>query len=105
MTKNKITQPACNHCAPLQKVTAIQTPEDVRKAIREAHRYLAEGVLKDRQHEGYEKSNFLADVKPEGPWADVLAGDFHCTFCGRSFDLRAETYHGGGGTWGPTTAA
>ena len=102
MTKAKTKQPGCEHCASLQKETAIQTPKDLTRAILQAHRYLTDGILEDRQHEGYAKSNFLAEVKAEGPWADVVAGDFRCTFCGRSFDLRAETYHGGGGTWGPT---
>lgn len=101
----KATKAKCGHCASLQKETPIQSPQDLTKAILEARRYLTEGTLEDRQHEGYERSDFLKDVKPEGPWADVVAGDFRCTFCGKSFDLRAETYHGGGGTWGPTPEA
>ena len=105
MSKAKKASAACSHCAPLQKKTPIQTPKDLTKAILEAHHYLTEGVLEDRQHEGYAKSDFLTDVKPEGPWADIVAGDFRCTFCGRNFDLRAETYHGGGGTWGPSHEA
>jgi hypothetical protein len=29
---------------------------------------------------------------------------FECTYCGQRFELFAETYHGRGGSWSPTTS-
>jgi len=95
----------CTHCAPLQKEIAISLPKDLVKAVQEAQRYVAGGILEERQHEGYPKSDALAAFKLEGPWDDIVAFDFRCTYCGRSFDIRADTYHGSGGTWGPTPQA
>lgn len=64
------------------------------------------GILKYEDFEsGREligQSSFLA-LGPKDAWPDVMRYHFTCRHCGRPFQLFAETYHGSGGAWKPST--
>ena len=103
MKTPKKMPPPCEHCAPLRKEFPIRSPDDLTEAILQAQKYVASGVLMEVPLIVKGRSLFplIVETKAEGPWDDIVGFTFRCAFCERRYRLGAETYHGGGGTWGP----
>jgi hypothetical protein len=92
----------CPSCQDLDVEFAIRTPGELATAIRIAQANVADGTLEPLEPQ---PGRLLGDTPPiasinsDGPWADFVFYLFHCPTCGTQFELSAETYHGGGGSW------
>jgi hypothetical protein len=85
----------CAKCAGFAERINFATPSQYRDIVHQLLEIVDQGTFVLM-----EASCPLRDVL--GPvWPDdVLAHSFWCTGCGRVFDLRADTYHGGA-SWKP----
>ena len=92
----------CPSCQQLQAEFPIRTPGELAKAIRVVQANIADGTLQPIEQAGEQP---VTSVRPDGPWADVIAYLFRCASCGTQFELSAETYHGSGGFWRRTDSA
>ncbi|MGI2035307.1 hypothetical protein ACRQ1B_23255 [Rhizobium panacihumi] len=90
---------ACSTCAEFSSSRPIHRPADLTSAILSLQAAIADGrltVLPD------DITNTAAapfsTLIAEGPWHDFVENRFKCTACGKKYRLRAETYHGSGGS-------
>jgi len=89
----------CKKCQDLNINYKISLPNHLAKAIGIAKENVADGTL-----EVVKRGEWCVafdQVSDEAPWDDIIYYKFRCTACGALFELTAETYHGGGGSWSP----
>ncbi len=85
----------CTKCAGFSERINFSTPGEYKDVVRQLIEIVDQGIFVL-----IEASCPLRDVfQPVWP-DDVLAHGFRCAACGRMFDLRADTYHGGA-SWKP----
>ena len=91
----------CTRCRALRTTIAIERPADLTKVLRVIRDNISDGTLAEGPATpSGGRSDFKA-IPVDGPWPDYIEHEFSCTACGQAFRLRAETYHGAGGTWAP----
>ena len=91
----------CARCQELSVSLGISTPGQLSNALRVVKANLADGTLRELPATSATGTLPFAQIDVDGPWADVISYRFECCSCRQTFDLAAETYHGGGGTWAP----
>lgn len=100
MWDSKINQ--CNHCKEINRIFRIETPGDLKKAIKVIADNLADGtIVEDSPDIGKSSLASFADLAKGEHWDDIVEYYFKCPKCEQKFSLCAETYHGGGGSWSP----
>ncbi len=82
----------CERCADLDRRIDIRTPGELRRTIQTIRDSVVDDTLELQDGQEF-------DLPDYGPWPDVIDHIFECRSCGRRFWLRAETYHGAGGSW------
>lgn len=61
---------------------------------------MARGVLREVSLvDGYTSPTPFEELAAGAGWDDIVSYFFTCIWCGQSFRLGAETYHGSGGSW------
>lgn len=92
---------SCPSCVDLCVRYRIDSPDELRKAIRIAAQNVQDGTL--REVVSPENGNRLTfhELAQGAVWDDLVSYYFQCRTCGQSFHLHAETYHGSGGYWEP----
>ena len=87
----------CDYCKDLQIEFEIQTPGDLKKAIRIVRANLDDGTLEEVSINSNIGNEVLSGDGTSLP--DYIEIHFHCCHCRTRFCLEAETYHGSGGSW------
>jgi hypothetical protein len=90
---------ACDRCAEFAALLLIKHPSDLSAAIRLAKRGVVERILEEVPAGPMAGNISFRDLRPDGPWDDLVLYRFRCTGCSEAFVLSAETYHGAGGEW------
>jgi len=82
----------CRQCDQLSEKIEIRSPEEYHRLKEQASLLLKDGkMILPRA------TCDMEDIVEGKPWpADILQHDFRCAFCGRTFRLFADTYHGRG---------
>lgn len=97
----------CKTCEPFEATIELQSPTHLARVMEQVQAAVEAKVLCyesfESDRELVSQPSFMALV-PEGPWPDVMSYHFTCMACSRPFILTAETYHGSGGSWSPSTA-
>jgi len=91
----------CGRCGPLQRHADIRSPGNLVRVLQTVQEEVANGTLAEMPWNSPWCYEPFASVNAAGPWDDILSYRFRCMFCGHSFTLKAETYHGSGGAWQP----
>jgi phage FluMu protein Com len=93
----------CNHCKELNQIFKIETPGDLIEAIKVISDNLADATITEDSSKpmGEFTSVPFEDLANGKSWDDIVEYNFKCPKCGLGFCLRAETYHGSGGSWSP----
>jgi len=87
---------SCTPCSELRLVWPIRSPGELLKAVNIVRQNVDDGTIREVARgsgPGFD------DLSPDGLWEDHLNYKFQCRWCGETFSLIAETYHGGGGEW------
>ena len=93
----------CKHCEEVNQSFRIESPRDLKSAIRVIAGNLADGTIVENPENptrGTTSVSFTSLAKGE-LWDDIVEYYFKCPECGLGFSLIAETYHGSGGGWSP----
>lgn len=92
----------CNHCQEVNQSFRIENPGDLTKAIRVVAANLNDGtIVASEPPMGSYTSVPFQNLADGELWDDIVEYNFHCPKCRQQFCLRAETYHGSGGSWSP----
>jgi hypothetical protein len=94
----------CTHCKDVNQTFRIETPGDLSKAIKVIAANIADGtIVAAEQPMGSFTPVPFMDLANGELWDDIVEYNFNCQKCKQKFCLRAETYHGSGGSWSPQT--
>jgi hypothetical protein len=91
----------CPSCRDLCIRYRIDSPGELRKAIKIAFQNVQDGTLREAVSPEQGSVPTFSQLAQGAPWDDVVSFSFKCQTCGESFRLHAETYHGSGGYWEP----
>ena len=92
----------CELCDTFDTQIEIPLPSDLARILGELKAAVAAGKLEYNSSESNPASIDQPDfnaLEPTGPYPDTLHYYFGCPKCGCMFELKAETYHGSGGSW------
>ena len=82
----------CPRCEGFAERIEIQSPADLFHRVGEIRQILSQGALVSVGGHGS-----LDDIQPGSQWpADIIEQAFRCVVCDQRFELRVDTYHGGG---------
>lgn len=80
----------------------IQSPSDLTSVLREIRAAVARGELEQvPSASSFATCIDVAELPDTGPWPDYIELRFRLRGQGATYLLAVETYHGGGGSWGP----
>jgi hypothetical protein len=93
----------CPHCKEVNQKVRIETPSDLRHAIKVIAGNLAdETIVEDPINSQTQMISVTFSALAAGAaWDDFVEYYFLCPICKKRYCLTAETYHGRGGHWGP----
>lgn len=91
----------CQSCDELCVRYRIDSPSDLKEAIRIAYQNVQDGTLREVVSRDKGEVPTLQQVAHGAAWNDIVSFNFECRMCRKPFRLRAETYHGSGGYWEP----
>lgn len=95
----------CPHCEEVNQSFRIENPGDLSKAIRVVSDNLEDGtIIQDIPEMGDFTSVKFQDLAKGELWDDIVEYNFICPECKQKYCLRAETYHGSGGSWSPRSS-
>ncbi|MCT6698394.1 hypothetical protein [Rheinheimera sp. 4Y26] len=95
----------CRHCEEVNQSFRIENPGDLSKAIRVVSDNLEDGtIIQDVPEMGGFTSVQFRDLAKGELWDDIVEYNFICPECKQKYCLRAETYHGSGGSWSPRSS-
>lgn len=92
---------SCASCRDLCVRYRIDSPSELRKAIKIAFENVQDGTLLEAVPPEQGTVPTFSQLAQGAAWNDVVSFSFECQTCGESFRLFAETYHGSGGYWEP----
>jgi hypothetical protein len=92
---------SCPSCSDLCVRYRIESPSELKKAIKIAFQNVQDGTLRDVVSPENANGSTFSQLATGAAWDDVVSYGFQCQTCGQSFRLHAETYHGSGGYWEP----
>jgi len=86
---------SCDLCTRYSNQIAIKTPSKLSNIISMAKEAVSAGALIviDSEEERYSRP--FEELGPDGRWDDIVNHRFICPGCGATFELFADTYHGG----------
>lgn len=98
-----MTMSKCKHCEEVNQNFRIESPGDLKSAIRVIAGNLADGTIVENQEKpvGGSTSVPFSNLSKGELWDDIVEYYFKCPKCDLGFALIAETYHGSGGSWSP----
>jgi hypothetical protein len=91
----------CASCLELNTVYEINKPTDLRRVIGIVGKELRDGVISGGEPDPIAGGTPFEELLDGASWDDYLSYRFTCKHCGQAFRLKAETYHGSGGSWRP----
>jgi hypothetical protein len=91
----------CQSCEELCVRYRIDSPSDLRKAIKIAFENIQDGTLREVASPGQGDAPTIQELAHGAAPDDIVSFSFECQTCGKPFRLHAETYHGSGGYWEP----
>jgi hypothetical protein len=97
---------SCPSCEEFDTAIELHSPAQLARVIEkvrasvEAQQLRYDSFESDRELIG--QPTFAA-VPANGPWPDVMRYHFTCCSCRAPYLLEAETYHGAGGAWRPSS--
>jgi len=85
----------CDLCVKYATQISIKSPSKLSNVILMAKEAVSSGALIviDSKEEKYSRS--FSELGPDGCWDDIVNHRFICPCCGATFELFADTYHGG----------
>jgi hypothetical protein len=92
---------SCPGCSDLCVRYRIDSPNDLRRAIKIVSENVKDGTLREVVLPEQSSGATFSQLVEGAPWNDVVSFAFECQACSQSFRLHAETYHGSGGYWEP----
>lgn len=96
---------SCDKCKELCVMYSVQSPSNLRSAIKVAHQNVEDGTLSEIKHSNSSNQISLSALAAGALWDDIIEFRFRCNSCSEIFSLHAETYHGSGGAWVPENHA
>ena len=93
----------CKNCEEVNQIFTIESPGDLKSAIRVISGNLEDGTIIVNQEKpmGNSTSVQFSELAKGELWDDIVEYHFVCPQCNLGFSLIAETYHGCGGSWSP----
>lgn len=89
----------CSRCENLDEHVRLRTRGELFRAVGTIRHALADGDIVEIDAGPMKGTIAFSDLSEAGPLDDLLLYRFRCPDCGQNFVLRAETYHGSGGSW------
>lgn len=90
----------CSECTGIAIDQEIRTPGELRRVVTTLFGEITRGALEQEFFVpalGIDQPTIQALL--DQPFPDVFRSAFRCRYCGQSFQLSCETYHGSGGRW------
>ncbi len=83
---------SCSFCTELNQKYSATSPIKLTKLLKKIFSFKEQGIIEEINIAS-EYFTPIDDIIKNG-WSDIIYSEFECNYCGKKFELSADTYHG-----------